>query len=202
MSREKQNLVTYDRIHLTGDYDPLHERQDQASARECICVVEFHFNTAGPDAVGGEVWYQPGSDASQEFAEVMWAQISAIPLPAHGNNAVRPATSPARAAYIRHYEMPTILLEPLFVSNPNDETQGPWLHGLHGDAHLNTLADAITAAIKGQFPGGGKIGLSRGHWDKTSSPNDRGGNCYFGSETHREGDHIAALFELVWQKLE
>lgn len=91
--------------------------------------------------------------------------------------------------------MPAILLGPLFISNAD---QAGWLHGPAAEVNLNKLSDAIAAAIKGQFPGGGVTGLSPGHLFKTSAPNDKGSKCTLGD---METNHILPLVERVGKKL-
>jgi N-acetylmuramoyl-L-alanine amidase len=144
-------------VILQGDYVSTHDRQKMAVTHGCICVVDFHFNSfANTTAQGGSVIYQLGNPISKAFADVTWAEIAAIGLPPHGSP-VQSTTQAPRGAYITSYIMPTILLEPLFISSP---PQATWLHNA---SNFNHLADAISAAILGQFLGFGPIGLSPGH---------------------------------------
>jgi N-acetylmuramoyl-L-alanine amidase len=193
-------MAIYTPVILKGDYAgsgaTSHERQERASLEGCICTVDFHFDTVDDSgASGGEVHYKEGNEDSRQFALAMWAELAATGLPPHGANPVLSTAQRSRSAFIERYEMPAILLEPLFLSNPN---QAGLLHGPGADANNRKMAEAITAAIKGQFPRGGKIGLSPGHAYKTSSPNDPGGPCALG-DTERA--HILTIVGLVEQYL-
>jgi hypothetical protein len=64
--------------------------------------------------------------------------------------------------------MPAILLEPLFVSNPQ---QAEWVRS---EAGQTRLAGILCDSIRRFFQDGGLIGFSVGHKYKRSSPNDRG----------------------------
>ena len=64
--------------------------------------------------------------------------------------------------------MPAVLLEPLFVSNPD---QAKWIHDVK---NIRKLAEAIVDVIDSAFGPDAVVGLSIGHKFKTSSPGDRG----------------------------
>lgn len=177
--------MSYQSIILTGDYLGPFARQQQAQNEQCICIVEFHFNAAAdPLAQGGEVHYKLNDTDSRNFAEAMMVEIQATGLPAHGNQPVKSTTVATRSAWIDWYAMPAIVLEPLFISNPS---QAQWLHD-----HMDTLAQAIAAAIKGSFLNGGRIGLSAGHVGK-SQP-DPGAPCALHDT---EADHTVDLRDRV-----
>lgn len=191
--------AVYKPVELHGDYAGSgaagHERQEMAKKLGCVCVIDFHFNSAeDAGAKGGEVIYQKDSATSKQFAEGMWGEIRAI-LPAHGSKPVKSTDDAPRGAYINHYEMPTILVEPLFISN---DDQAHWIHDFKGQ-NLEKLAALIVLGIKGQFLSGGAIGLSPGHAYKTSAPKDKGSNCRLGDF---EVDHVLELVRLVKEKLE
>ena len=191
--------AVYQPVELRGDYTGSgpagHERQEMAKKLGCVCVVDFHFNAA-KDARenGGAVVYQKNSAASEDFAEAMWRQIGTA-LPAHAAKPVRSTDDAPRGAYINHYSVPTILVEPLFLTN---DDQAHWLHDTKGE-NLKKLAALMTSGIKGQFPSGGAIGLSPGHAYKTRLPNDRGGICRLGDF---EVDHVLQIVRLVKDELE
>lgn len=183
-------MAAFQPIFLYGDYlgSGHHNRQQLAFNLQCLCVVEFHFNSAVASARGGEVHYQQDDQESQEFARDMWAELASIGLPAHGHQPVKSTAVATRSGWIDHYLMTAIVLEPLFISNAG---QADWLH-----AHSDTLADAISAGIKGFYYEGGRIGLSAGHAYK--SVNDQGARCVRGDH---EADHTVELVELVAARL-
>jgi N-acetylmuramoyl-L-alanine amidase len=187
--------AAYKPVLLKGDYtrDSNHERQARAKEEGCLGVVDFHFNSTGDSKVrGGEIYYQEGVTASRHFAEVMWRRFEGIGLPTHGNQPLRSTATNPRTVFLDHYAMPAILLESLFLSNPD---QAAWLHGA---GHMESLADAIVAGIRDQFPEGGTIGLSPGHAYKSSAPADRGAKCREGDS---EADHTVALAALVERRM-
>jgi hypothetical protein len=191
--------AVYKPVELHGNYGGLgptgHERQELAQKLGCVCVVDFHFNAAADSSEkGGEVIYQKNSAMSKEFAEAMWGEIRTA-LPAHGAKPVKSTDDAPRAAYINHYSVPTILLEPLFVSN---DDQARWLHDFKGE-NLKKLAALLTMGIKGHFLSGGAIGLSPGHAYKSSSPKDKGSKCRLGDF---EVDHVLEIVRLVKEELE
>src|SRR5947209_2744188 len=102
-------------IWLIGDYANTTERQQQAQNAGCAVTIDFHFNSNGSTAQGGEVWYKPNDAASQQLANAILNGYIAVGLPVRGTNSADPGT---RAAFIRHYASPSVLTEPLFVSNP------------------------------------------------------------------------------------
>jgi N-acetylmuramoyl-L-alanine amidase len=185
----------YRPVLLKGDYagsGPTgHERQQMAQREGCLLVVDFHFNSANPTGRGGEVHYKAGSDDSRRFARLMWDSLARIGLPPHGTNSVVEATSAHRSAFINHYAMKTVLLEPLFVSHFDQAT---WLHDQH---NVEALAKAVVDAIKAEV-NAGTIGLSPGHAHKTSAPNDTGSACILGDNERR---HVLEVVDIVMQAL-
>jgi hypothetical protein len=69
---------------------------------------------------------------------------------------------------IKYAEMPAVLLEPLFVSNPREADI------IRSDSGQNALALILVDSIHRFFPQGGLIAFSVGHKYKPSKPNDRG----------------------------
>jgi len=181
-------MALFHPVMLTGDYLTVHDRQLQAFTEQCVCVVEFHFNSGVPAAHGGEVHYQQADAVSHDFANAMWAAIAATGLPPHGNHPVKSTATEKRSRWIDHYLMPTILLEPLFISNVG---QADWLQ-----TNRTYLADAIADCIRSYFLTGGHIGLSAGHAGK-STP-DPGAPCVLGGS---EADYTVDLSYLVSQRL-
>jgi N-acetylmuramoyl-L-alanine amidase len=163
-------------IFLSGDYvqpknhhvDHPNARQFEAVNRQCLCVVEFHFNSSiVSSASGAEVHYQDGDTDSKKFADVMWEALSNLGLSPTSDGPVISTAIRTRSGWIDYYIMPAIVLEPLFLSN---RTSATWLHGNEGN-----LAHAIAEGIKTAFPDGGRIGLSAGHSGK--SYGDPGAIC-------------------------
>jgi N-acetylmuramoyl-L-alanine amidase len=187
-------MATYQPVVLRGDYTDTgqphaYERQQQAADSGCLIVVEFHFNSAGDSgARGGEVHFQHDRQESRELADRLWSQISSSTgLPPHGEP-LRSTNDATRSRFITHYLMPCALLEPLFISNPEQAT---WLHQ---PANLQALAQGVAQAITIALPRGGVVGLSAGHAYKNSSPSDPGSGC---AQLDWEVDHTVACMEAV-----
>lgn len=154
-------------VFLTGDYGTkVKPRQMQAKAEGCALTLDFHFNSNGSSAIGGEVYFKDGDTKAKEFAKAVIDVFRSLNLPDHGDP-LKPAGG-SRAAFILAYSCPAVLLEPLFISNP---TQAAWIQD---DANLASLGQGIARAIKAKTRDGDKIGLSIGHLGKDSAPHDRG----------------------------
>ena len=129
---------------LTGDYANVNDRQNQAAARGCAVTVDFHFNGNGADAKGGEVWYKPGDARAKMLGQAIVDAYSDLELPFHGNEPLKEAVPGNRASFIRHYEKPAVLIEPLFVTNPSANQAG-WIHDAD---NVQALAQKIAVALE------------------------------------------------------
>jgi len=129
---------------LTGDYANVNDRQNQAAARGCAVTVDFHFNGNGADAKGGEVWYKPGNARAKMLGQAIVDAYSDLELPFHGNEPLKEAVPGNRASFIRHYEKPAVLIEPLFVTNPSANQAG-WIHDAD---NVQALAQKIAVALE------------------------------------------------------
>jgi hypothetical protein len=96
-------------------------------------------------------------------------------------------------ANLRLTDMPAILLEPLFASNPQ---HAEWIRNQSGQARL---ARILSESIQRFFPNGGLIGFSVGHKYKTSAPNDRGAAVVGGGS---EADFAEQVLEKAQALLE
>lgn len=180
-------------VWLKGDYIGQHERQKQAAKRKCDFVISFHFNSfSSPNAAGAEVYYnnKPGSD--QVAKDLLRAIVSVLNVPNRGcKNAAG-----TRAAFIDSYHCKAVLIEPCFVSNPNE---AKLLHDIH---IVKALAHAL-AKVVASF-GFQRIGIDIGHRFKTSNPNDKGAQCVFsaGCSEALHAEHLAKAFAAELEALE
>ncbi len=179
-------------VFLTGDYATrVKPRQIQAKLEECALTIDFHFNSNGSTALGGEVYFKDGDEKARAFAKAIIDVLRSLNLPDHGDP-LKPA-SDSRAAFILAYHCPAVLLEPLFISNP---TQAAWIRDA---ANLTSLGQGIARAIKANTAEGAKIGLSIGHLGKDSAPDDRGARHAIEGW---EADYAKRLAETVARHLE
>lgn len=151
-----------------GDYL---ERQLAANKDKAVAYVEHHFNSAGPTASYALVVV--GSNASQ--TSMNWGRWYAKAVAEQFNTQVYRPDGVAKGGLdgrgdynVKHTAMPAVLLEPLFVSNPQ---QADIVRSASGQA---ALARILAESIRRFFPQGGLIAFSVGHKYKKSRPNDRG----------------------------
>ena len=176
---------------LTGEYANVNNRQDQAAQRGCAVTIDFHFNGNGSDAKGGEVWYKPGDAKAKALGQAIVDAYGSLGLPFHGTEPLKEAVPGNRASFIRHYNNPAILIEPLFVTNPGANQAG-WIHEKSNvQALAQKIAEALGAATTDE---NSLVGLSIGHIYKPSSPGDTGVDCIRGDT---EADHARAVAEAV-----
>lgn len=147
------------------------DRQRAANKDKAVAYVEHHFNSAGPTANYALVVV--GSNASQ--TSVNWGSWYAKAVAEQFGTQVYRPEGVARGGLdgrgdgnVKHTAMPAVLLEPLFVSNPQ---QADIVRSASGQA---ALARILAESIRRFFPQGGLIAFSVGHKYKTSRPNDRG----------------------------
>lgn len=152
-----------------GDYI---ERQRQANADNCVAYVEHHFNSSASVEANYAVVIV-GANASQTSRN--WGRWYAgrvateFGVRVGGDQGILVGGFNGRGdGNLRHTDMPAVLLEPLFVSNPQQAEI------VRSDAGQQRLAEMLTESIQRFFQKGGLIGFSVGHKYKTSNPNDRG----------------------------
>ena len=152
-----------------GDY---RERQEQANADRCAAYVEHHFNSSASPTASYAVAIT-GANASQTsrnwgrwYAQAVAREFS---LSVGGDQGILVGGFDGRGDFnLRFTDMPAILLEPLFASNPR---QAEWIRSGDGQTRL---ARILYDSIRRFFQTGGLIGFSVGHKYKRSAPNDRG----------------------------
>jgi len=165
----------YDTRFYKGDYQ---ERQRQANEDKCVAYVEHHFNSSASPSANYAVVIT-GANASQTsrnwgrwYAQAVAREFN---IAVGGDQGILVGGYNGRGDYnLRFTNMPAILLEPLFASNPQ---HAEWIKSESGQSRL---AQVLTDSIQRFFPNRGLIGLSVGHKYKTSSPNDRGAAIYGG----------------------
>jgi len=152
-----------------GDYG---DRQRQANEDKCVAYVEHHFNSSSSPAANYTVVIT-GANASQTSRN--WGRWYAAAvsrefnIPIGGDQGIVVGGYDGRGDFnLRFTEMPAILLEPLFASNPQHAV---WIAGEEGQGRL---AQILCDSIQRFFQKGGLIGFSVGHKYKSSNPNDRG----------------------------
>jgi len=172
-----------------GDYL---ERQEQANDDGCMAYVEHHFNSSSSPTANYTVVIT-GANASQTSRN--WGRWYAAAVsrefnvPLGGDQGLVVGGYDGRGDFnLRFTDMPAILLEPLFASNPQ---HAQWISS---EAGQGRLARILCESIQRFFQKGGTIGFSVGHMYKTSAPNDRGARVFGGGW---EADYAEAVLEKV-----
>jgi len=176
----------YDVRFYKGNYS---WRQKQANRDKCNAYVEHHFNAASKTSnyavvITGYNASETSKKWGRWYANQVGQQFS---VPVAGTGGVLVGGFNGRGnGNLKHTNMPAILLEPLFVSNP---THAEWVRS---DAGQNKLAKILADSIIEFFPDGSKIGFSIGHKYKSSRPKDRGAAVYGGGT---EADYAEIVME-------
>ena len=127
---------------VDSDLAPAH-RLARANGSGADVLLSIHCNSAdSPDARGFEVWTTRGDTDADPVATGIYAGLSSLlsPLPGRkGDDPNEPGKEAPRGKdfyILRDTEMPAVLAESLFLSNPEDET------ALRDQSILTRLAEA------------------------------------------------------------
>lgn len=147
-------------------------RQKNANSDQAVAYVEHHFNSSSSNTANYAV-VVTGSNASRTSKN--WGRWYAKAVAMHfgtrvgGDDGILVGGWNGRGdGNLKHTNMPAILLEPLFASNPQHADI------IRSESGQNALARILTESIQRFFPDGGLIAFSVGHKYKESNPNDRG----------------------------
>lgn len=151
-----------------GDYS---KRQRDANADKAVAYVEHHFNSF--TSTSNYAVVITGSNASTTSKN--WGRWYATEvaeqfgIPVGGDNGIKVGGFGGRGdGSIKYTDMPAVLLEPLFASNPRHADI------IRSESGQSALAQILVESIRRFFPDGGLIAFSVGHKYKDSSPEDRG----------------------------
>lgn len=184
----------YETKFYTGNYD---ERQRAANADKAICYVEQHFNSGTEKSTGSEVVVATNASQTSKDWGTLYAKSIAeefqIPLRRKPTGLLIGGYKGRGNFNLRFTHMPAILLEPLFVSNPDEAAIVKVEEG------RQRLAKVLVDTIKTTFPQGGLVAFSIGHIGKRSNPRDRGAAVH-GSNLF-EGDYAHMVLQIAEQML-
>jgi len=176
-----------------GDYV---DRQKQANADGCKAYVEHHFNSS--EGAGNYAVAITGSNASHTSKN--WGRWYAgavareFNIPLGGDQGIVVGGFNGRGDFnLKYTNMPAILVEPLFGSNPQ---HAEWIRSEGGQ---DRLARILFESVRNFFPEGGTIAFSVGHKYKTSAPNDRGASVVGGGY---EADYAEKVLQKAKNLLE
>jgi hypothetical protein len=183
----------YDVYFYEGNY---RDRQLAANDDGCICYVEHHFNcVAAPEpdyalAVVGSNASATSKNWGRWYAEAVAARFGTR---VGGDQGILVGGYNGRGNdNVRFTDMPAVLLEPMFVSNPR---QAEIVRSAEG---RRRLAEVLVESIQRFFPHGGTVAFSVGHKYKDSAPNDRGAAVLGGGT---EADYAEMVLEAAAEML-
>jgi hypothetical protein len=170
-----------------GDY---YTRQTDANRDQAVAYVEQHFNSSTSSTANYAV-VVTGSNASNTSKN--WGRWYAKAVADHfgtrvsGDDGILVGGWQGRGdANLKYTNMPAILLEPLFGSNPQHADI------IRSDSGQASLARILVDSIQRFFPNGGLIAFSVGHKYKDSNPTDRGASLAGGG---MEADYAEKVLE-------
>lgn len=173
-------------------------RQRKANEDNAIVYIEHHFNSTGKG-----LWAQAdyalalvsdnASSKSRAFAsdyskeiDKEFDEITRV----YNNTGLKVG---GRGSYnLQFTKMPAILLEPLFVDDPEH------VELIKSKAGRERLANVLVRIIKKHFPEGGLVAFSVGHKYKVTNPFDRGAKIYGGGY---EADYAELVLQRAAEKL-
>lgn len=150
-------------------------RQKSANADRAAVYVEHHFNGGGASA--NYALCNVATNASGKSRAVAKSYVDkisrAFSIPVANNDFAKAGVSVGGYqgrgnGNLASTNMPAILLEPLFASNPRHADI------IRSETGQITLARCLVETIVEHFPNGGLIAFSVGHKYKTDKPLDRG----------------------------
>lgn len=181
-------------------------RQMAANKDKAIAYFEQHFNSAtSPSARYSSVVVanncsQTSLDWAKNYLVILSEQMGINPP--NGGGILVGGYQGRGNFNLKFTDMPAILGEPCFVSNPEQAELVKSEEGRQG------LAQVLADSIKMTFPDGGLIGFSVGHKYKDDKPNDRGASV-IGEDPNpddnislNEADHAEDVIQRAIQLLE
>lgn len=172
-------------VWLKGDYVGKHERQEQAKKANCRLVISFHFNAhSNSKAEGAEAYHNNKGDAA--FIAYRLTLVTTRLLGVRFRKVT--IASGTRAAFINFYHCPAVLIEPCFITNPEEANL------VHDDSVMRKLGESIANELFRWLPFDAIVGFDIGHKFKTSSISDKGARCFYGDY---EADHAEKLAKIV-----
>ncbi len=150
----------------TGDYK---ERQRQANIDNAVCYVEQHFNACDDPKANYSMVVVATNASVKSRSWGLSYSLKASELLGIPNNRLSIGGYNGRGnGNLIYTSMPAILLEPCFISNPEQAEK------VQTDKLQHELGKILADSIKTFFPDGGLVAFSVGHVGKTSNPSDRG----------------------------
>ena len=157
------------------------ERGAQASREGCDILISLHTNSGSPQAKGMEAWFAHGNEEGKRLAGsvlgVLVSETGAVSRGIKDDEDWRPGNDPTwkgGMGVLRSFRGPGVLLEIMFISNPEEEKLLRSSEFLKRCAYAMALGtrDFINSGRKGSGGNGGLKGGSAGE----SSPEGKDGS--------------------------
>lgn len=184
----------YKTIELKGTYT---QRQRAANRHGCDGYLELHYNSHYRETarygmvIVGENASQKSIEWGKNYCSLLHDRLH---VPLYDDTGINVGGFNGRGnGNIAKTNMPAILIEPLFCSNPQ---QSEIIKSADGQ---RTLARCIVDSIKIEWPSGAYIAFSTGHLYKSKRSLDRGAKCHGGGY---EGDYSRDVLRRVLLMLE
>lgn len=165
-------MSKFQTLFVKGDYPA---RQRQANAANAVLYIEQHFNGGSAEAsyALANVGTNSGAKSKSIAKDYVDEICAAFGVKAANNDFATGGVSVGGYkgrgnGNLTLTNMPAVLLEPLFATNPK------YAEIIRSEDGQRNLASCLVRTIKRNFPQGGLIAFSVGHKYKTSEPADRG----------------------------
>lgn len=169
-------------------------RQRAANADKAVVYVEHHFNAGSSSAdyacvvVGsnaGRMSRQIGQTYAKKVADRFGCKIG-------GANGLLIGGFNGRGdGNVKYTNMPAVLLEPLFCSNPKRAAE------IRSEEGRQKLAVILADCIKHFFPNGGLVAFSVGHRYKVKNPKDEGASVFGGGTEAQFAEDVLRRAEVL-----
>jgi len=166
-------MATYTVKFYSGSY---RARQNAANADRAICFVAHHLNSDDNVTADYALCDVANNASRTSKAWASWyvhkvAETFGVKVWSGGDGVCVGGMGGRGNSQIFYTDMPAILPEPLFCSNPRSAEI------LRGDSGRRQLAEILAASIREFFPKGGLVAFSVGHRGKPKS-SDAGAPVY------------------------
>lgn len=180
------------------------DRQRAANADKAIVYIEQHFNSSSsPNSnYSTNVVATNASKKSKDFAAEYVKFVSTafnVPQftggPKSYPNLLVGGYNGRGEGNVRYTDMPAVLLESLFISNPESVK-------VLDNGGIATLAAILSSLIKKHFPNGGLVAFSIGHKGKRINTTDLGAAAAPGGKYKWEAEYAEQVLKAAKELLE
>ena len=108
-------------VYVVSPTGKLSRKIQELNRHSLECAVEIHFNSATATTASGiESIYHPGSVKGRNLANFLFDKLEALPF-LKGRRVVDTNHLGRRLAFTRDVMAPAVIIEPLWISNPDEK---------------------------------------------------------------------------------